>query len=82
LEKRLGKSCRSFAFPNGDHDADSVSQIRQAGYDLAFTTMPGTVTGPEAFPLVPRLGAKGSVRSFVRDYYWLPSPTKTAEDEI
>jgi peptidoglycan/xylan/chitin deacetylase (PgdA/CDA1 family) len=70
LEERLGRPCRSFAFPNGNHDADSVSQIRQAGYDLGFTTIPGTVTGPESFPLVPRLSAAGSLRKFVKDMYW------------
>jgi hypothetical protein len=70
LENRLGRPCRFFAFPNGDHDATSADQVRRAGYDLAFTTVPGTVTGPESFPLVPRLGAKGTLRSFVRDFYW------------
>jgi peptidoglycan/xylan/chitin deacetylase (PgdA/CDA1 family) len=82
LEEGLRRSCRFFAFPNGDHDADSASQVRQAGYDLAFTTEPGTVNGPEAFPLLPRLGIKGSLRSVVRDFYWSPSPMRNALDEI
>jgi peptidoglycan/xylan/chitin deacetylase (PgdA/CDA1 family) len=79
LEERLGKACRSFAFPNGDHDADSVAQVRRAGYDLAFTTVPGTVTGPESFPLVPRISAGGSLRGFVRDFYWSPKPLRAGK---
>jgi peptidoglycan/xylan/chitin deacetylase (PgdA/CDA1 family) len=44
LEQRLGAPVRVLAYPNGNHDAGICQQAREAGYDLAFTTIPGLVS--------------------------------------
>lgn len=41
LEQRLQTPVRMFAYPNGNHDAQTCQQAREAGYELAFTTVPG-----------------------------------------
>ncbi len=43
LTAEIGKPSLLFAYPNGDHDDPSVSAVRHAGYELAFTTRPGSV---------------------------------------
>ena len=40
IEDRLGRSCRSLAYPYGDHDARIVRAARSAGY-AAAATLPG-----------------------------------------
>jgi len=46
LEAILGKPVRLFAYPNGkdgkDFDARHVAMVREAGFDAAFTTAPGS----------------------------------------
>ncbi|MDQ6811628.1 MAG: polysaccharide deacetylase family protein [Actinomycetota bacterium] len=37
LEERLGRPCRSVAYPEGDHDERVVRAAALAGYELAFT---------------------------------------------
>jgi peptidoglycan/xylan/chitin deacetylase (PgdA/CDA1 family) len=55
LERRLHRSCRAFAFPNGDLTAGSAEELHVAGYALGFTIEPGVV-GSRANPyLLPRL---------------------------
>jgi peptidoglycan/xylan/chitin deacetylase (PgdA/CDA1 family) len=41
LEQKVGKSVRSFAYPNGDCDPRVRGFVEQAGYECAFTTRPG-----------------------------------------
>jgi peptidoglycan/xylan/chitin deacetylase (PgdA/CDA1 family) len=45
LEEWIGRTVRSFAYPNGlpgkDYNSDSVSVVKEAGYELAFTTAQG-----------------------------------------
>lgn len=41
LEQQVGKSIRSFAYPNGDCDPRVRSYVEHAGYECAFTTRPG-----------------------------------------
>lgn len=43
LEQRLNTSIRLLAYPNGNHNADTCERTRRAGYELAFTTIPGWV---------------------------------------
>jgi peptidoglycan/xylan/chitin deacetylase (PgdA/CDA1 family) len=43
LEQRLNAPIRFLAYPNGNHDAATCDHTRQAGYQLAFTTVPGVV---------------------------------------
>jgi len=44
IRERLGGDPVTFAYPNGDFDDATVEAVRQAGYDLAFTTRRGTVS--------------------------------------
>ena len=45
LEEWIGRTVRSFAYPNGlpekDYNSDSVSVVKEAGYEFAFTTAQG-----------------------------------------
>lgn len=41
LEQHLQAPVRILAYPNGNHDAQTCQQAREAGYELAFTTIPG-----------------------------------------
>jgi peptidoglycan/xylan/chitin deacetylase (PgdA/CDA1 family) len=43
LQARLAKQVRFLAYPNGDHDLQIAALARDAGYELAFTTVPGWV---------------------------------------
>jgi peptidoglycan/xylan/chitin deacetylase (PgdA/CDA1 family) len=73
LEKRLLRPCASFAFPNGDFTPSSPSEVRAAGYDLAFTTKEDTIK-PAANPyLLPRLYPSGPFRRFTQDFFWVPA---------
>jgi peptidoglycan/xylan/chitin deacetylase (PgdA/CDA1 family) len=59
LEEELGGAIRSFAYPSGDLDEHVVMEVKRAGYDIAFTTRPGT-NAPGADPLrVHRKGIAG-----------------------
>jgi peptidoglycan/xylan/chitin deacetylase (PgdA/CDA1 family) len=53
LEERLGREVRSFAYVKGSeahYKAVHLSLVRQAGYELAFTSVSGT-NGPDTDPL-------------------------------
>jgi peptidoglycan/xylan/chitin deacetylase (PgdA/CDA1 family) len=43
LEEWIGREVRAFAYPNGlpekDYNGDSISVVKDAGYELAFTTV-------------------------------------------
>jgi len=45
LEKRLGRECRHFAYPNGDFSARDAELARRAGFASARTTELGWTTG-------------------------------------
>ena len=54
LEDRLGRPCRTLAYPYGDHDERVVEATRRAGYTAA-STLPGRF--PKPTPLAwPRVG--------------------------
>jgi peptidoglycan/xylan/chitin deacetylase (PgdA/CDA1 family) len=54
LETRLGRPCRTLAYPYGDHDDRVVAAARRAGYSAACT-LPGRF--PKPVPLAwPRVG--------------------------
>jgi peptidoglycan/xylan/chitin deacetylase (PgdA/CDA1 family) len=48
LEEITGRPVRLFAYPNGkpgkDFDARHAAMVREAGFDAAFTTLPGPIT--------------------------------------
>jgi len=72
LERRLGRPCRAFAYPNGNFVETSPREVEAAGYTVAFTTVSGTLegrSGADRF-LLPRLGSSGSLHGFVRNFWW------------
>lgn len=50
IEARIGRGVDTIAYPDGAHDDATVEHARVAGYQLAFTTVHGTVP-PDAEPL-------------------------------
>lgn len=54
IGKRIGRPCKTLAYPYGDHDADVVAAARDAGY-LGAVTLPGPPHRPEPMRL-PRVG--------------------------
>jgi peptidoglycan/xylan/chitin deacetylase (PgdA/CDA1 family) len=52
IKARLGTTARSFAYPGGGWNATVAAEVRQAGYQLAFTIEPGFVSaGDDRFCL-------------------------------
>ena len=56
LEEIIGQPVRLFAYPNGkagmDFDGRHTAMVREAGFDAAFTTLPGPITrGHDRFQL-------------------------------
>jgi len=49
IEQRTSTRVRSFCYPRGDFDARVKGVVREAGYELACTTMEGCVT-PDTHP--------------------------------
>jgi glycosyltransferase involved in cell wall biosynthesis/peptidoglycan/xylan/chitin deacetylase (PgdA/CDA1 family) len=43
LEKILGRPITSFAYPYGDYTAETVPNVREAGFSCACSTLPGVV---------------------------------------
>lgn len=50
IQARLGREVDTIAYPDGAHDDATVAATRAAGYQLAFTTVRGTVA-PTSEPL-------------------------------
>jgi peptidoglycan/xylan/chitin deacetylase (PgdA/CDA1 family) len=48
VEEETGQSATTFAYPNGDYDAETVHILAAAGYELAFTMAPGPARLVEA----------------------------------
>jgi hypothetical protein len=61
IERQLGKPCRFFAFPNGDSCEHSAREVKEAGYETAFTTRPGLVQPDSNRFLLPRISPSGTV---------------------
>jgi peptidoglycan/xylan/chitin deacetylase (PgdA/CDA1 family) len=49
IEERTGRRPKTFCYPRGRFDARVKDAVRDAGFDLACTTMPGCVT-PDTHP--------------------------------
>jgi peptidoglycan/xylan/chitin deacetylase (PgdA/CDA1 family) len=54
LERLLGRSVTTFAYPYGGCDPSSVKCVRQAGYQVAMTVDPGVVSETVDLCCVPR----------------------------
>jgi peptidoglycan/xylan/chitin deacetylase (PgdA/CDA1 family) len=52
IEAELGRPCRYFAYPYGEHDSRVSAAVRAAGYDAAFALLDGTVRDLFALPRV------------------------------
>ncbi len=70
IEVQLKRPCRFFAYPNGDFTEASPKEVQEAGYLMAFTTQRRTVSPDDNPYLLPRIGARGSIPNFVRDFFW------------
>ena len=59
VEELTGRPCRTFAYPYGLHDERVTRAVAAAGYELAFTWLPGPWRPLEAprLPAPPRHGA-------------------------
>lgn len=66
IERRVGRPCRYFAYPNGNWLPSSGAELTTAGYALGFTTQLGLATKGVLPWAVPRLGAAGSLEGLVR----------------
>lgn len=66
LEMQLGRPCRYFAFPNGDTNSNSLSDLEKAGYRIGLTTRQGRA-GEENHPLqLPRLEPPAVLHRFIQ----------------
>jgi peptidoglycan/xylan/chitin deacetylase (PgdA/CDA1 family) len=58
LEEWTGREVRAFAYPNGlpetNYNRESVRVVEQAGYQFAFTTVPGFARADRPWLEVPR----------------------------
>ena len=61
LEGRLNERVVSFAYPWGAVGPNSIDQLREFGYEFAFTTKPGLVKSSSHPHLLPRLAVSDSV---------------------
>jgi len=66
----VNHSCRCFAYLNGDFTESSLKEVQKAGYLMAFTTLRRTASPHDNPYLLPRIGARGSLHNFVREFFW------------
>jgi peptidoglycan/xylan/chitin deacetylase (PgdA/CDA1 family) len=50
IEDELGRPCRDFAYPYGEHDARVRSAVRAAGFERAYALAHGTWNDPYELP--------------------------------
>jgi len=66
LDRRLNRTCRYFAFPNGNYNEYSHALLREAGYAMALTTESRLITnGGEDPYLIPRIDPPARLQRFV-----------------
>jgi peptidoglycan/xylan/chitin deacetylase (PgdA/CDA1 family) len=85
IQDRLARSCRAFAYPNGNFVEASPEEVGRAGYEVAFTTETGTVHGRHQNRfLLPRIGASSWLGGFVRGFWWQDQgePAKAASRDL
>lgn len=66
IEARLGRGCKAFAYPNGDYCEDSEKEVREAGYESAFTIRSGWIRSMANPMLLPRICPGNSLSSLRR----------------
>ncbi len=59
LEEILSKKVNYFAYPYGDFDQNIINLVREAGYKLAFGTLPGDILRKSDYLSLPRLAVTG-----------------------
>lgn len=69
LEQTLARPVRLLAYPNGDHDSQTAELARQAGYELAFTTIPGWVKPGDDSLRLPRLNVHEQAHRHIPVFY-------------
>lgn len=65
IEGATKQRCELFAYPNGSFHPGSPHEVRRAGYQRAFTMVPGTAQITDDPMLVPRLGAPAPLEKFI-----------------
>jgi peptidoglycan/xylan/chitin deacetylase (PgdA/CDA1 family) len=55
VEQQTGRSISIFAYPYGKNNTDIVSMVKNAGFDYAFTTIPGLVSHDDDLLRIPRI---------------------------
>lgn len=70
IECRIDKPCIAFAYPNGNFLPESEKELRESGYQLGFTTEPGTVSSGISRYHLPRIQPRHSLQSFVEDLFF------------
>jgi peptidoglycan/xylan/chitin deacetylase (PgdA/CDA1 family) len=70
IECRIGKPCIAFAYPNGNFLPESEKELRESGYQLGFTTEPGTASSGISRYYLPRIQPRHSLQSFVEDLFF------------
>lgn len=59
LEQKLNKKIKYFAYPYGNYDERVVNLVKEAGYNLAFGTLPGSTLRKSARFILHRVGISG-----------------------
>ena len=78
LQEWTGRKVRAFAYPNGlpeeDYNGDSISVVREAGYEFAFTTVQAYAKADGASLEIPRFlmlsGISGAELGHRLSYSW------------
>jgi peptidoglycan/xylan/chitin deacetylase (PgdA/CDA1 family) len=73
IEKNTGVRPRFFCYPSGEYDDGTVSELRAAGYALAFTTNDGTFAYTDNMLLVSRVRIRNSttIETFAHLMAWV-----------
>jgi peptidoglycan/xylan/chitin deacetylase (PgdA/CDA1 family) len=66
VENMLGRSSRSFCYPNGNYDARVIREVERAGYDCAVTTENGLNERNSNPFLLQRIPATANFARFVK----------------
>ena len=86
IQDRLARSCRAFAYPNGNFVEASPAELGRAGYEVAFTTETATLNGraDQNRFLLPRISASSWLGGFVRGFWWQDrgGPAKAASRDL
>ncbi|HTT20934.1 MAG TPA: polysaccharide deacetylase family protein [Candidatus Sulfotelmatobacter sp.] len=70
LESNLGKSCKAFAYPNGDWSTETKRLVEETGFTRAVTTLRGAWTSSSDELALPRCNVSESDVIGVTGQFW------------